>query len=108
MSQFEQWANIRFSKKLGKSTGQTFQMIKQVCGKEALGCSAVFKWHRRFAQGRGSWEDHEHTGWPRTVRTEFRIQEVSTLVRTNRSQTVDEIATAAEVISHGTCPQNSV
>jgi hypothetical protein len=29
--------------KLHKSTSKTFQMIKQAYGKEALGCSAVFK-----------------------------------------------------------------
>jgi hypothetical protein len=29
-----------------------FQMIKQVNGEAALDRSAVFKWHKRFAQGR--------------------------------------------------------
>jgi hypothetical protein len=50
------------------------------------------------------WND-EHTGRPRTVRTELEIQEVATLVRANRFQTVDEIAAAAAEagISHGTC-----
>jgi hypothetical protein len=48
-------------------------------------------------------EDDEHSGWPRTVRTELKIQEVATLVRANHSQMVDEIAAAAEGISHGTC-----
>jgi hypothetical protein len=37
------------------------------------------------------------------VRTELNIQEVATLVRANRSQTVDEIAAAAAGISHGAC-----
>jgi hypothetical protein len=61
----------------------------------------VFKWRKYFAQGRDSLEDVEHTGRPRTVRTELKIQEVATLVRANHSQTVDEIA-AAGGISHGT------
>jgi hypothetical protein len=42
MSQFKQWENIKFCQKLGKSASKTFQMIKQACGKEALGLSAVF------------------------------------------------------------------
>jgi hypothetical protein len=46
-------------------------------------------------------EDDKHTGWPRTVGTELKIQ-VATLVHANRSQTVGEIAAAAG-ISHGTC-----
>jgi hypothetical protein len=41
MSQFEQQENVTFYKKLGKSASETFQMIKQVYSKEALGRSAV-------------------------------------------------------------------
>jgi hypothetical protein len=72
MSQFEQRENVKFCQKLGKSASEKFQMIKQVYGKEALGHS-VFKWQKRFAQGRDSLEDDEHTGRPRTVRTELKI-----------------------------------
>jgi hypothetical protein len=95
----------QFCEKLGKSTSEMFQMIKQAYSKEALGCSAMFKWHKRFAQGRDSLEDDEHTGRPRTVRTELKIQEVATLVCANHSQMTDVIAaaSAAAGISHGTC-----
>lgn len=103
MSQFEQWENVSFCQKLGKSARETFQMIKQAYSKEALGHSAVFKWHKRFAQGRDSLEDDEHTGRPWTIRTELKIQEVATLVHANRSQMVDEITAAAAGISHGAC-----
>jgi transposase len=75
-------------------------MIKQAYGKEALGRSAVFKWHKRSAQGRGTLEDNEHTGRPRMVKTEPKIQEVAMMVHAKRSQVVDEIAAAG--ISHGT------
>jgi hypothetical protein len=88
MSRFEQQENIKFCQKLGKCANKTFQMIKQVYSKEALGRNAVFKWHKRFAQGRDSLEDNEQTGWPKMVRTELKIQEVATLVRANRSQKV--------------------
>jgi DNA-binding CsgD family transcriptional regulator len=96
MLQFEQRANVKFCQKLGKSGSETFHMIKQAYGKEAWG-----KRHKRLAQGREISEDDEHTGRPRTARTELTIQEVATLVRANRSQTADEIAAAAG-ISHGT------
>jgi hypothetical protein len=39
----------QFCKKLGKSASKTFQMMKQAYDEEALGCSAVFKWHKHFA-----------------------------------------------------------
>jgi hypothetical protein len=61
----------------------------------------VFKWHKRFAQGRDTLEGDEHTGRPRSVKTELKMHEVATLVCANRFQTVDEIAAAG--ISHGTC-----
>jgi hypothetical protein len=100
MLQFEQWENVKFCRKLGKSASKTFQIIKQAYG-EALGCSAAFKSHKRFAWGRDSLEDEEHTGRPRMVRTELKIQEVAMLVCTNCSQMVVEIAAVAG-ISHGT------
>jgi hypothetical protein len=104
MSQFEQREDVKFCQKLGKSASETFQMIKQVYSEEALGCSAVFKWHKRFAQGIDSLEDDEHTSLPRTVGTELKNQEDATLVGASRSQTVDEIAAAAAAgIRLGTC-----
>jgi hypothetical protein len=93
MLQLERWANIKFCQKLGKSTSETFQMIKQAYGKEALGRRAVFKWHR----GETVWKMMSIP-----VRTELSIQEVVMLVCASRSQTVDEITTAAG-ISHCTC-----
>jgi hypothetical protein len=47
-------------------------------------------------------EDDEHTGQPKTVRTELKIQEVAMLMCANRSQIVDEI-TATAGTSHCTC-----
>jgi hypothetical protein len=35
MSQFEQWENVKFCQKLGKSASEAFQMIKQAYGEEA-------------------------------------------------------------------------
>jgi hypothetical protein len=102
MLQFEQRENVKFCQKFGKSISKTLQMVKQAYGEEALGRSAVFTWRKHFAQGRDHFEDDEHTGWPRTVRTELKIQEVATLVRANCFQMVDEI-TAAAGISRGTC-----
>jgi hypothetical protein len=96
MSQFEQRANITFCQKLGQSSSKMFNMMKQVYG-EALGRSAVFKWHQRFAQGRYSLEDDEHSGGSKAHRTECKIEEAATLVSSNRSQSVDDIAAAVGI-----------
>jgi hypothetical protein len=62
-----------FCQKLGKSATEMFQMIKEAYSEEALCRSAVFKWHKCFAQGRDSLEDDEHTGRPRTIISELKI-----------------------------------
>ena len=69
-------------------------MIKLVYDDEVLILNAVFKWHKHLIQGRDSLEDDEQTGWPTTVRTEPKIEEIATLVRTNLS---------AVGINHDTC-----
>jgi hypothetical protein len=63
----------------------------------------VFKWHKRFTQGKDSLEIEEHTGRLRMVRTELEIQEVATLERDNRSQAVHEAAAAAAGTGCGSC-----
>jgi hypothetical protein len=52
-------------------------------GKEALCCSAVFKWYKHFAHRRDSFEDYEYTDHPRMVRSELKIQEGAVLVCAN-------------------------
>jgi hypothetical protein len=100
-SLFEQRENVGFCQKLDKSSREKYQMIKQAHCEEASGCSAVCKWHNCVAQERDSLEDDDHTGRPKTVRTELKIQGVTSSVHANRSQTVHEVAAAG--ISRGTC-----
>ena len=76
--------------------------MQQVYCDDALSRSVVFRWHWRFWQGTDSLEDGERTGRPQTVRTERKIEEISMLVRSNHSQSIDDIA-AAVGFSHGTC-----
>jgi hypothetical protein len=90
------------SAKSGKSASETFQLVKQTYSEEALRRSVVFKRHRSFAQGRDSSEDDKRTFWPRTFRTELKIQEFSTFMRANRSHVVDKVTVTAG-ISYDSC-----
>jgi hypothetical protein len=47
-------------------------------------------------------EDDEHTGQPRMVKMELKIQEVAIFVHANRSEIANEVAAAAG-ISNGNC-----
>jgi hypothetical protein len=64
MLQFEHHENVKFCQKLGKSASKMFQMIKQEYGEGALGRSAMFRWHKLFAQGRENLEDNERISQP--------------------------------------------
>jgi hypothetical protein len=61
MSQFSQRGKVNFCQKLDKPTSETFQIIKQEYGEEALVRSPVFKWHKYFAQETEGLEDDERT-----------------------------------------------
>jgi hypothetical protein len=43
MPQFEQWENVTFCQKSGKSASKTFQMFNQAYSKEVFGHRAVFE-----------------------------------------------------------------
>ena len=86
MLPLEQRINIKFCQKLGNTSTETFQMMQQVYGDDALSlCSVQVGPTRRFSQGRDSLEDDVRTARPQTVRTERKIEEVTILVRANRS-----------------------
>ncbi|KAJ4443659.1 hypothetical protein ANN_05334 [Periplaneta americana] len=74
-------------------------MIEHMYNIEALDCSAVFRWQQRFAKGRDSFEDDEHTGRSKTVQTKCNIA-VTMLVHADCSQLVDDLAAAVR-ICHG-------
>ena len=46
--------------------------------------TAVYKWVKRFSEGRESVTDEERSGWPATSRTEENIAKVCQIVRENR------------------------
>jgi len=54
--------------------------------------TAVYKWVKRFSEGRESVTDEERSGWPATSRTEENIAKIRQIVRENRRLTVRSIA----------------
>ena len=53
--------------------------------------TAVYKWVKRFSEGRESVTDEERSGWPATSRTEENIAKIHQIVRENRRLTVKSI-----------------
>jgi len=67
-------------------------MLVQVCGDNAMKKTAVYKWVKRFSEGRESVTDEARSGRPATSRTEENIAKVRQIVRENRRLTFRIIA----------------
>ena len=66
--------------------------VSAVYGDSAMKKKAVYKWVKRFSEGRESVTDEERSGRSATSRTEENIAKVRQTVRENRQLTVRSIA----------------
>ena len=67
-------------------------ILVQVYGDNAMKKTAVYKWVKRFSEGRESVTDEERSGRPATSRTEENIAKLRQIVRENRRLTVRSVA----------------
>jgi len=63
-------------------------MLVQVYGDNVMKKTAVYKWVKRFSEGRESVTDEQRSGWPATSRTEENIAKVHQIVCENHRLTV--------------------
>ena len=78
--------------KLGKSATETFDLLKKVYGDECLSHTQVFKWFKRFKEGRGEIEDHQHPSHPSTSKTDANNEKFSEIVQQNRRLNIRAVA----------------
>ena len=71
---------------------ETYQLLQQAYGEDAMGRTQAFDWFRRSKEGRTSVESDPRSGRPSTSRNEEIIAKVRTIARNNRGLTVREIA----------------
>ena len=83
---------IKFCFKIRKTTMETYQLLQQAYGEDAMGRTQVFDWFRRFKDGRTSVESDPRSGRPSTLINKEMIAKVRTVVRNNRRLRVQEIA----------------
>ena len=84
-------SNIKFLVKLGKSGNEIREMLVQVYGDNAMKKTAVYKWVKRFSEGRESVTDEED-GQQQAELKKKNIAKVRQTVRENRWLTVRSIA----------------
>jgi len=58
----EQRICIKFCFKIGKTATETYQLLQQAYGEDAMGRAQVFDWFRRFKEGRTSAESDPPLG----------------------------------------------
>jgi len=51
---------IKFCFKIGKTATETYQLLQQADGKDAMGCTQVFDWFCRFKEGHHVWIKYIH------------------------------------------------
>lgn len=96
-TRLEQRANIKFCVKLRKSATETFEMLQQAYGDDAMSRARCFEWHSRFKNGRTSLEDDERSGRPSTSTSPEIVHEVERIVQEDRRTTISELADQLQV-----------
>ena len=69
----------------------------QVYEDNAMKKTAVYKWVKRFSEGRENVTDKERSGQPATSRTEENIAKICQIVRENRRLTVRSMAEQVKI-----------
>jgi len=90
--ELEKRTNIKFLVKLGNSGNEIREMLVQIYGGNAMKKTVVYKWVKRFSEGKESVTDEERSGRPATSRTEENIANVRQIMRENRRLTDRSIA----------------
>ena len=90
--ELEKRMNIKFLVKLGKSGNNIREMLVQVYRDNAMKKTPVYKWVKRFSEGRESVNDEERSGRPTTSRTEENIAKIHQIVHKNHQLTLRNIA----------------
>ncbi|CAG2054498.1 unnamed protein product [Timema podura] len=88
----EQRVNIKFCGLLGKSRTETFQMMQQAYGNEAISRPVCFEWHSRFRSSRTSPKDEERSGRPCTSTNSEIVDRVRHLVHEDCWMTIKNIS----------------
>jgi hypothetical protein len=78
-----QCVNVKFCVRIGKSTTETYDLLKKVYGDECLFHSQVFQWFQRSKEGREEIRDSQRPSHPSTSKTDANFEKVGDSVRQN-------------------------
>jgi len=84
-------AVIKCCQELGKTTAETFNMLKEALHKDKISQTKVYEWHKRFSEGQTQFEDNENRGRKRIMRTSL-TSSVEEALQADRRSTVRGLA----------------
>jgi len=85
---FEQSCAIKFCVKPGESATVTYEKLQRAYGEHSLSRAQVFRWHKSFLEGREQVEDEPLAGRPSNSQTDYNVERVRSLVRSDRRLTL--------------------
>ena len=92
----EQYA-IKFCFKLGKNTTETYGMLQTAFGASCMNRASVFKWYKKFKEGRESVRDDERCGRSKEVRTPQLISQIKNFMDKDRRVSIETISAQFDV-----------
>ena len=90
-SQAEIRSSIKFCALLGFTPTQTEKKISTAYTNRSVSRALVFRWHKRFREGRDSVEDDERSGRPNSAVCKKTVVEVQRQINGDRRMSIDEI-----------------
>ena len=88
---------IQFCFKLGKNTTETYGILQTVFGTSCMNRASVFKWHKRFKEGRESVRDDERCGRSKEARAPELIGQMKNFIDRDRRVSIETISAQFDV-----------
>lgn len=92
---------IQFCVNLGKSPVETMDLMNTASGKSTVARSLVYKWHKRYSEGRDTIMDDDRSGRPVSRRRESDVELVKCVLNEDRRLTLHDICVKTDM-SYGT------
>ena len=92
-----------FSLNWKKTPTECYKLLQEAYGDNSLSRARVFKWCKRFSEGRESTEDDQHPGRPVTVSTQETVTKINQIVRADRRKSIRMIAEAVNADKETCC-----
>jgi hypothetical protein len=100
----EQHVCIIYCVKLGKSTTETLEMLREAFGEHSLNRTVGSEWRKSFKPGIVSVEDDKRPGRPSTSKMTENVEKFRKLIKEARRRTIHELADNVD-ISYAVCQE---